>query len=647
MNAPHTREGTELNQRLLSAELAVLRRILERHVGQDAASDGADRSGNETAPLLDQVAAIFGLSPFERSVLMLCAAMELDARFGVLCAAAHGDARRPYATFSLALAALPGAHWSALTPEAPLRRWQLIDVLPGDTLTLSPLRIDERLLHHLVGVPYIDVRLRDLLRPLAPAGDLPPSHQRVAERIVELWTDSDAVTRYPVIGLWGPETAAKRAILANACAVAGWTALILRGADLPANAAERHTLLRLSRREALLSNALPVLDEEEPAAHIPAAALDGFPGPLALVVLAREPRRGLGHTLVGIHVDKPSVPEQCELWRTALGDDAPRLDGALDVLTGQFNLDATSIRAAVLDALATVPPAATTGALRHALWGAARRQASPCLDDLARRIAPTADWDDLVLPEEQRRVLRDIVASVRQRYKVFETWGLARKGNRGLGLSTLFSGQSGTGKTLAAEVIARALDVDLYCIDLSSVVSKYIGETEKNLRRVFDAAEQGGAVLLFDEADALFGKRSEVRDSHDRYANIEVSYLLQRMESYRGLAILTTNMKGSLDTAFLRRLRFIVQFPFPDAAQRAEIWRLAYPASTPTDGLDLGKLARLNIAGGNIRNLTLNAAFFAADAGEPVRMVHLLRAARSEYAKLDRPLGEAEVRGWT
>ena len=199
---------------------------------------------------------------------------------------------------------------------------------------------------------------------------------------------------------------------------------------------------------------------------------------------------------------------------------------------------------------------------------------------------------------------------------------------------------------MAAEVLAGELRLDLYRIDLSQIVNKYIGETEKNLRQVFDAAEMGGAILLFDEADALFGKRSEVKDSHDRYANIEVSYLLQRMETYRGLSILTTNMKTALDTAFLRRLRFIVQFPFPDAAQRGEIWRRIFPADTPVEGLDINKLARLNSTGGTIRNIALNAAFLAAEADEPVRMLHVLRAARGEYAKLEKMPTEAEIRGW-
>ena len=210
----------------------------------------------------------------------------------------------------------------------------------------------------------------------------------------------------------------------------------------------------------------------------------------------------------------------------------------------------------------------------------------------------------------------------------------------------LFAGASGTGKTMAAGVIARDLGLDLFRIDLATVVSKYIGETEKNLRRVFDAAETGGAILLFDEADALFGRRTEVRDSHDRYANIEVSYLLTRMEAYRGLAILTTNAKDALDRAFLRRLRFVVRFAFPTEAERAEIWRRSFPERAPTDGIDADALAKLSLTGANIRNVALSAAFQAADEGAPVAMRHVARAAQRECAKLERPLAESEVRAW-
>ena len=271
------------------------------------------------------------------------------------------------------------------------------------------------------------------------------------------------------------------------------------------------------------------------------------------------------------------------------------------------------------------------------MWTALRRAARGGLDTLARRIDAPTTLDDLVLPRAQTTQLREIVRHLQQRERVLHDWGFAQASSRGLGLCALFAGESGTGKTLAAEAIANAAGLDLYAIDLASVVSKYIGETEKNLARLFDAAEASGAVLLFDEADALFGKRSEVKDSHDRYANIEVAYLLQRIESYRGLAVLTTNLKSALDRAFLRRIRFVVQFPFPDATARAAIWRHQWPEQAPVDELDLAALARLNLSGGNIRSVALNAAFRAADAGGRITQAVVLDAAHAELAKLERP----------
>jgi SpoVK/Ycf46/Vps4 family AAA+-type ATPase len=243
-------------------------------------------------------------------------------------------------------------------------------------------------------------------------------------------------------------------------------------------------------------------------------------------------------------------------------------------------------------------------------------------------------------------MLKTIASQMQHRLRVHEHWGFHGSGGRGMGLTAIFSGLSGTGKTTAAEVLARELDLDLFRVDLSHTISKYIGETSRNLRRVFDAAEEAGSVLLFDEADAIFGKRSEVRDSHDRYANAEVSYLLQRMELYRGLAILATNMKQAIDPAFLRRVRFVVHFPFPDATMREAIWRRSLPEQAPKDQLHFPTLARLSMTGGNIRNIALNGAFLAAAAGEPIRMTHLLEAARSEAAKLERALAEQEIRGW-
>jgi hypothetical protein len=369
-----------------------------------------------------------------------------------------------------------------------------------------------------------------------------------------------------------------------------------------------------------------------------AVLVDRLPG--LVIVDANEPLPPARRAAVRFDVGPPTAEEQRALWRRHLGPVAESLNGQVDSLVSHFNMGEAAIRAVCAQA------GGDGDADGARLWDACRAQVRPRLDDLAQRVEPAAGWDDLVLPEPQRQLLHQVAGQVRQRTLVYETWGFARLGARGLGISALFAGVSGTGKTMAAEVLARELRLDLYRIDLSQVVSKYIGETEKNLRRVFDAAEGGGAILLFDEADALFGKRSEVKDSHDRYANIEVSYLLQRMETYRGLAILTTNLKNTLDPAFLRRLRFVITFPFPDAAHREAIWRRIFPVLTPTEGLDHARLSRLNVAGGNIRNIALHAAFLAAEAEEPVRMGHLLRAARTEFAKLDRTVTDAEVAGW-
>ena len=654
----------EANQRHLTAALAILRQVLQRHAARVEAQPGEPASAQQGAETISQIlhweadelaphAALevvcraFALSPFERDILLLCAGVELDASFTSLCAAVQGEPRRPYPTFSLALAALPDAHWSALTPVAPLRHWRLIEVGPGDTVTVSPLRIDERVLHYLTGVSYLDERLRPLLEPLHVADELPPSHHAIARRITDLWSWEESSGVWPAILLCGTEQAGKRTIAAAACAALGLQVHALHAADLPHTAAERQALAHLWEREALLGGSALLLDcdalDSPDSLRTATAFLESVRG--MVFVTSREPFHTSRRPCLRLDVCKPSAVEQKALWQSALGGRGASLNGQVEAVVMQFNLDVHRIHAAstqVLHHLSTVPEDGSS----PLLWDACRIQARPRLDDLAQRIEPAAVWDDLVLPEVQRQLLRDIATHVRQRVTVYETWGFAAKGTRGLGISALFAGPSGTGKTMAAEVLANALRLDLYHIDLSAVVSKYIGETERNLRRVFDAAEEGGAILLFDEADALFGKRSEVKDSHDRYANLEVSYLLQRMEAYRGLAILTTNMKTALDQAFLRRLRFVVQFPFPDVTQRAEIWRRIFPANTPTEGVDIHQLARLNVAGGNIRNIALNAAFLAADAGSPVRMAHLVLAARNEYAKLEKPLTEAEVAGW-
>jgi SpoVK/Ycf46/Vps4 family AAA+-type ATPase len=278
------------------------------------------------------------------------------------------------------------------------------------------------------------------------------------------------------------------------------------------------------------------------------------------------------------------------------------------------------------------------------LQAGARAQNAGGLERLARRVEPHAGWDDLVLPDDVRVQLCELVARARHRDRVLDEWRVGSSATRGRGITALFAGESGTGKTLAAEIIATALGLDLYVIDLSTVVDKYIGETEKNLDRIFNEADRVNGVLLFDEADAIFGKRSAVSDARDRYANIEVSYLLQRMERFDGLAILTTNLRANLDDAFTRRIDVIVDFPMPADDARRELWRMHLPARLPqARDLDLEFMAgRFRLSGGNIRNICLTAAFLAADADRPVAMADLIRGTEREYRKLGRLTVEAE-----
>jgi hypothetical protein len=680
----------EANQRYLTAALAVLRARLEARAapaGEEAAGDSALEAARRelegaaaempAPPALDVLASAFGLSPFERDVLLLAAGPELDSAFAAALARAGAGSGSGVPTFSLPLAALPDAHWSALTPGAPLRHWRLID-LGGDApagraLTAAPLRVDERILHFLAGVQQLDERLVGRLDRLAVSGELLPSQQELAVWLAELWRRGAETGTLPALELTGPPGAGKREILAAAADRLGLELWEIAALAVPTDPLELDGFLRLWRRELVLAGRVLLVGEDDAPADEPARdaavarLIDRLEGPVAVV--SRSGRRSGRRPLVSFNVSPPGAEERAELWRRALGPAAAVLDKTaleearpqdgqdrcLAAIAAQFQLGARAVRAASAEALATVAatePAANresgdpAARLGQALWRSGRRQARPLLGSLARQVEPRAVWDDLVLPVRQRTLLSEIAIHVRHRRQVYESWGFGARSSRGQGLAALFAGTSGTGKTMAAEVLAGELDLDLYHIDLATVISKYIGETEKNLGRLFDAAETGGAILLFDEADALFGKRSEVKDSHDRYANLEVSYLLQRMEAYRGLAILTSNRKNALDDAFLRRLRFVIEFPFPDPAAREAIWRGIFPPETPTADLDCSQLARLNVAGGNIKNIAIAAAFLAAGDGEPVAMHHLLRAAKGEYAKLEKPLPAAETRGW-
>jgi hypothetical protein len=628
------------NQRSLASRLEYLARRLD-----GSGDDEPERAAPSTSALLSEPAALdrlveaFELSPFECDVLLLVAGMELDAGFAERCAACGIESQ---VSFSTAFSRLTDAHWSAMSPAGPLRRWRLLELSEPDNPTRAVLRIDERVLHFLMGISYVDPRLQPFLRKVEPPEELPNSHREAVDRLVALLSP-DGEDAVPLVHLCGKSPAAARAIAASACDSCGLELHAMRAGDIPAAGAERAAVSRLWEREAALTDSALLIEIGESDQEAPVESFLENTRGVILVAGSRVPR--LERRVLRCEFSPPTFNERAAGWEAALGSVAWRINGGVGRIAAQFRMDADAVRDVAAET-ARLAPTASLPEIEQHIWRSCRNRSRGGLDRLAQYIEPRAGWHQLVLPEESVSALRSIAAHVRQQARVYEEWGFARQSGRGLGVSALFTGPSGTGKTLAAEVIANDLALDLYRIDLSQVVSKYIGETEKNLRAVFDAAEEGGAVLLFDEADALFGKRSDVKDSHDRYANIEVSYLLQRMEDYRGLAILTTNQKDALDKAFLRRIRFVVTFLFPDVQQRAEIWRRIFPPETPTDRLDPEKLARLNVTGGNIRNIAVCGAFLAAEANEPVRMRHLLEAARTECAKLDKPLTQAEVGGW-
>ncbi|MDB6158418.1 MAG: family ATPase [Gammaproteobacteria bacterium] len=630
-------DWTEANQRLLVAEFGRIRALVSNGDTASASAEIDTLCAAMPAPAaIDTVARLFQLTAFERDVLLLAAGVEMDSLLAALCGQTSGPAQRPWATFGLALATLTDPHWSALAPREPLRRLRLVEVDEGAGLTATRLKIDERVLHFIGGLNYLDHRLAPLLEEVPGPGTMSITHRDIAARAADRLRATHE--RLPSLVLSGDDISGQQDVAATIAAHLGVGLFRLRARDVPATASEQAALAVLWTREAaLLGCGIFIAIEDGDVDTTLARFIARLAG---LVIIAGRHAPAIDTDNIHYIVDRPDAPERRRLWNEAVGVRAQALAPALNTLASQYRLSARRI-AAIAASASDTDPDRYIATLHHA-----SRVEGPAMPSLAQRIDARASWDDLVLPEPQRAALQQLAVHTRHRLRVHHEWGFADKSARGLGIATLFWGESGTGKTLAAEVLANVLDLVLYRIDLSAVVSKYIGETEKNLRKLFDAAEDSGAVLLFDEADALFGKRSEVKDSHDRYANIEVSYLLQRMEAYSGLAILTTNHKAALDSAFQRRIRFVVHFPFPDQAQREIIWRAVFPAGAPLNGIDYAKLARLDVPGGTIRNIAMSAAFLAAETDVPIGMQQLLRGAQMEATKRERPYSDAETRGW-
>jgi MoxR-like ATPase len=620
---------------------------------------------------LERLQQLFQLDSFEIDVLLIALGVEIDLRYERLYAYLQDDINKKKPSVDLVLNLLtPSVECRVprrryFSPQAPLFQYGLLEFSPDPSQPDPPLlakylKVDPRIAEYLFGHDELDERLRLYVEPIKPceptevrAAALPDSDSRDRlSRFIQNMPPSERL----VIHLQGPYGVGKQGIAETVCREQGLRLLVVELARLATQGGSSYekTLTLINREARLQAAALywqgfDTLGEPHQAlVNAWQRSLQDRPG---LTFLAGEtPWKPIATlrkaAFISVPLLRPSATERAGLWRATLDGDDALAELELGALATKFKFTAGQIQDAAVtaDNLARWREPDSAQIRLQDLYEACRLHSNQTLATLARKITPKYRWTDIVLPPDRLAQLREICNHMKYRERVYGDWGFDAKLALGKGLSVLFAGPSGTGKTMAAEIIAGELGLDLYKIDLSTVVSKYIGETEKNLSRIFAEAETSNAILFFDEADALFGKRSEVKDAHDRYANIETGYLLQRMEEYEGVVILATNFRKNMDEAFVRRLQFTVEFPFPSEQDRYRIWEGIWPADTPRDpALDLAFMARrFEVTGGNIRNIALAAAFLAADDGGRVAMGQLLRATQREYQKMGKVITETE-----
>jgi ATPase family associated with various cellular activities (AAA) len=604
----------------------------------------------QPAPALVELSTRLGLSRFETDVLLLAAALEIDPSLPDLLSAAGGTSASRAPTFALAMSLFTEPRWDAMSPHRPLRGLRMIEVHQAGATALlnAPLRIDERVGAYVKGMNYLDERLAALCSVVPAVTALPRSQQPAADALTK-WLENPLAGH--LLQLTGADQSSKRDVAAASAAASGRVLLAIPADTVPPPGDDAEQFVQLWSREAAL---LPVvlfvhgIDADRAMGDDSRNADDARRWRLlqrigAPVLLAcREALTDLEQSVV-VAVESPLASERGALWHDALAaDDATELPAASEQRLGaEFSLSASRIASLAAAARAMAPPGQDPSLTA---WEVCVARTCGELNGLAQRIVSRTSIDDLQLPAPERTQLQRLIAHARHRTAALTDFGFGERSSRGLGIAALFHGESGAGKTMAAEAVAHALSLALFRVDLSVLMSKYIGETAKNLRRTLDAAEAGGAVMLFDEADAVFSKRSEVKDSHDRYANIDVDYLLTRMENFRGVALLATNMKHALDPAFMRRLRFIIGFPFPGAAERKAIWAGVFPRPETVGELDLDHLARFALTGGSIFNAALAAAHSAVSESAKIEMRHVLDAIRWELRKIERPVMESQFR---
>jgi hypothetical protein len=596
---------------------------------------------------------LFGLSTLELDAVVICLAPELRRKYDRLYAYLQDDITRRRPSVDLLLDLLCDTEhqrWAVrntFCATAPLLRHGILRTIddphsPSGSSGLAQfVALDDRICQFLLGSGELDARLRGHARVYRPSIALAQPDPAITDGLLRLAT-RHLSSRGPalVYYLHGPAGAGKLELARHTSHQLGLSLLSLDAMTLTDS-----DVLRLAFHESLLQQAAVHVStadvllsaESRPLLAALAAMIDDYG---LLVFLTGEADWACADSGIQVHpvaVPLPDVPRSTTIWRQSLTGHTEETDDWAAQLAGRYQLTPARIHAAVRLASDNRLMAARPGPLTLTdVSAACRQQSSQTLGEVAVKVQSRRGWDDLVLPADQMAQLREICDQVRHRHRVMREWGFAAKTGHGTGLSVLFSGQPGTGKTMAAELLAHDLDVDLYKVDLSGVVSKYVGETEKNLARIFAEARTSNAILFFDEADALFGKRTEVSDAHDRYANIETSYLLQRMEEYEGVVVLATNLRQNIDDAFTRRIRFVVEFPFPQQDDRARLWRTLFPPAAPlSDDIDFDALAReYPVTGANIRNIALNAAFLAAAGGGVIERSHILRGTRQEFDKI-------------
>jgi AAA+ superfamily predicted ATPase len=619
---------------------------------------------------LPHLAGTCQLAPFEEHAVLAVLAPELDGRFGTLYAYLQNDLGRRRASTDLVLRILCGSAEERIqalalfSHEGPLFRLRLLRNIEksDDPVRHWPLGLDEPILALLLGRTSLVPEMAAVLQGMPAEHELaalrwPDEQRRQLLHLAAHFLEAGGEPQSRLIfHFYGPAGTGKRTLAAALGRELGIPILRLDLRVAAARFDNFETGVRMLFRQALLHQAALFLenfdvvtgDEERCVVQRKALrrAIDEFAW---LVFLGTEKRWAAGdyfdpHWYAGFELAAPGLVERRRLWEEMAAQSAGRsIKFEPDVnwadLAVKFRVTPGQMKAALDtaagDARLRDPREIAIGSvdLHRGLYA----QSNQKLSTLGRKLKPRYGWQDIILPPNALAQLHEVCAQIRYRETVYADWGFDRKLSLGKGLCALFSGQSGVGKTMAVEVVANELRLEVFKIDLSSVVSKYIGETEKNLARVFEEAECSNAILFFDEADALFGKRSEVKDAHDRYANIEINYLLQRIEEFEGLVILATNLRKTIDDGFFRRMQFVIDFPFPDVAHRYRIWKHHFPAEAPAQEIDFGYLAeRFNLSGGNIKNIVVNAAFLAAQNGRVIRMEHLVHATRREYEKIGR-----------